>query len=98
MPRIIVGRGAEGDALEIWDYIAQDNPSAADRIIDRFGELFRILAEQPFMGRSVPEFAPNLRVATVGNYLVFYRAMNEGIQIVRILQSSRDISLDYFRE
>jgi toxin ParE1/3/4 len=98
VPQIIRSALAEADALEIWVYIAQDDPSAADRLIARFDKLFHTLAEQPLMGRSFPKFADKLRVAVVGNYLVFYRPVNDGIQIVRILQSARDISIDYFRE
>ena len=42
---------AEEDLIEIWIYIAQDNPGAADRVLDDIEELFHALADNPLMRR-----------------------------------------------
>ena len=47
MPRVTRRPLAEADILEIWDYIADDNPAAADRWVDRLNEQFRLLAAHP---------------------------------------------------
>jgi hypothetical protein len=39
------------DLIDIWLHIAQDNPAAADRLLDRFEDVFIRLAETPPMGR-----------------------------------------------
>jgi toxin ParE1/3/4 len=98
MARIIQAPAAKADAVEIWAYIAQDNPDAADRLLDRFDKLFRLLASQPLVGKSVQEFAPHLRFVPIGNYLIFYRPTQERIEIVRILHGARDITAEFFRE
>lgn len=57
MARIIQAPAAEADVVEIWAYIAQDNPDAADRLLNRFDKLFRVLASQPLLGKSIEELA-----------------------------------------
>lgn len=43
------------------------------------------------MGRERSELAPFLRSFPVKIYLIFYRPIDEGIEIVRILHGSQDI-------
>lgn len=98
MARVVRTSAAKADARDIWTYIAQDNPDAADRLLDRFDKLFRMLALQPLVGKSVEELVPNLRFVPVGNYLIFYRPAKDRIEIVRILHGARDITAEFFRE
>ena len=58
---------AEADLEEIWWYIVQDNPNAADRFLDRIEERCTALAEFPLMGTSRDELLPSLRSFAVGN-------------------------------
>lgn len=60
MARIIRAPAAESDAVEIWSYIAEDNPRAADRLLDRFDRVCRTISRQPQLGKSVEELAPKL--------------------------------------
>lgn len=62
---------AERDLLEIWAFIARDNPSAADRFLDLIGEKCDLLAVSPEMGRRREELAPSLRSFPVGRYIIF---------------------------
>ena len=98
MARIIRAPAAEQDAVEIWAYIARDNPPAADRLLARFDRVFRTLAGQPLAGQTAGELAPDLRLIPVGAYLVFYRPLPDGIAVARILHSARDITAEFFRE
>jgi toxin ParE1/3/4 len=98
MARVVRSSAAKADAGEIWAYIAEDNPDAADRLLDRFDKLFRVLASQPQIGKSVEELVPNLRFVPIGNYLIFYRPTEDRIEIVRILHGARDITAKFFRE
>ena len=79
------------DIEEIGLYIAQDSPDAALRIVNRLYALFQILAENPMMGQSREHLAPDLRSFSMGRYLIFYRPMENGIEVVRVLNASRDI-------
>ena len=42
------------------------------------------------MGRSRPELAPDLRSFPVGNYMIYYQTLVDGIEIVRIISAARD--------
>jgi toxin ParE1/3/4 len=61
---------AEADLDDIWWYIAQDNPDAADKLLDRLEERCTALAEFPLTGMSREELLPSLRSVTVGNYVI----------------------------
>ncbi len=43
------------------------------------------------MGRSRAELAPDLRSFPVGNYMIFYHTLVDGIEIVRIISAARDV-------
>lgn len=79
------------DLIDIWTYIAQDNPDAADSLLDRFEEVMGRLYERPLMGRKRPELGEALRSFPIGNYVIFYLPNDEGIEIIRVLSRYRDI-------
>ena len=83
---------AEEDLIEIWTYIAQDNPHAADRVLDEIEERFLSLADNPLMGRLRPDIASELRYFVSGKYLILYRVVQGGIQIVRVVHGARDLA------
>lgn len=83
---------AERDLLEIWSFIARDNPGAADRFLDLVGEKCELLANSPEIGRRRDDLAPSLRSFPVGRYVIFYRPAERGIQVVRVLSAYRDIA------
>jgi toxin ParE1/3/4 len=82
---------AEIDLEEIWLFIAADNIAAADRLLDRIGSVFEMLAENPGAGRHRPELGKSVRSFAVGNYIIFYEAVPNGADIVRVLHGARDI-------
>src|ERR1043166_7569139 len=98
MARIIRAPAAEADAVEIWAYIAADNPSAADRLLNRFDRIFLKLSAQPHLGKAVEEIAPRLRFIPIGSCLILYRALEDGVEIARILHGARDITAEFFRD
>jgi toxin ParE1/3/4 len=60
-PRLIRTAQAEADLIEIWLYIAQDNPRAADRLLDTLDEKSWALASSPGLGVRRAEIAPDVR-------------------------------------
>ncbi len=76
---------------EIWDYIAADSIEHADRLIDLIDTKFKVLADQPGMGRSRSELATDLHSFAFGNYTIFYVPLSNGIDVVRVLHGARDI-------
>ena len=85
-----VSSRATVDLDEIWLYIAQDNPEAADEFIGAFFSRFSNLAAMPKIGRAREELALSLRSFPVGRYVVFYRETEGGIEIVRVLHGARN--------
>lgn len=95
MARVTRRPEAEADILEIWDFIADDSISEADRWIDRLDEKLRLWATQPTIGRPRDELAPNLRSMPFGRYVVFFTSLIDGIDVVRVLQAARDVDREF---
>lgn len=85
-----VSDAARSDLDEIWFYIAQDNPAAADRFIRALVSRFPTLASMPQVGRQREELSSRLRSFPVGNYIIFYRPIENGVEIARVLHGARD--------
>jgi len=90
MKQYRVSEVARSDLDEIWFYIAQDNMDAADRFIHAIVSRFAMLAGMPEMGRMREELAPRLRSFAIGNYVIFYRPMENGVEIARVLHGARE--------
>lgn len=75
---------AERNIEEIITYIAMESPAAASRWL---GSHF--VAETPKMGVARPEIRPDLRMFVIGNYLIAYREIAGGVEIVRVLHGAR---------
>lgn len=89
--RIVRSPQARLDMIEIWQYIADDNEAAADRVLDRFESALRMLADNPHAGRARPELVAEIRSFPVGNYILFYRPMADGVDLVRVRSGYLDI-------
>jgi toxin ParE1/3/4 len=96
MPTVHKYPRAEADLIAIWRYIAEQSTRRADRLLDRLDETFSRLADLPYMGKARADLAPGLRMFPMQEYLIFYRPVEDGIEIVRVLHGSRHISRDLF--
>lgn len=91
MSVIIKRPRAKSDLAEIWDYIADDSEARADTFVDTIDGKFRTLAERPNIGRAREELAEGLRSFPVGRYVIFFRPISNGVEIVRVLHGARDL-------
>jgi toxin ParE1/3/4 len=80
---------AEQDLLSIWEYIANDNPVAADRMLQRFEKRFNSLLKFPYIGESQEQFRSGLRSIVEGSYVIFYEPRPDEILIYRVLHGAR---------
>ncbi len=87
--RVRLTEQAEDDILEIWEYIAADNISAADRLVDRFTETYEKLAQNPGMGVKQEQYRTGLRCFPVGKYIIFYTVGVDELIIYRVLHGAR---------
>ena len=92
MARLVISPLAETDLNEILDYIAQDKPEAALRWVEKIRKTCQFIAEHPEIGERRPEFKTGeFRSTLVGNYVVFYRPIPDGIEVARVVSGARDI-------
>lgn len=90
MPKIDRSSLADTDMLEIWCFIGENNLSAADRVIEDIEGTLRMLSRNPLAGRQRRELRPHLRSFPVGNHLIFYMPIEDGIYVFRVLHGNRD--------
>ena len=92
MPKHKVSRDAREDLLQIFEYIAEDNLTAAIAFEDELRDCFSMLAIWREAGRRRSELGKGLRSFPVGGYSIIYRPDDtSSITIVRVLHGSRDI-------
>jgi toxin ParE1/3/4 len=94
--RLTTREAADNDIRDIVTYIAVDSPRAAERFRIEIWDAFRLITEQPNIGRAHSDFTIPLRSIRVSprfrKYLVFYRVDRQAVEVVRILHSARDIA------
>jgi toxin ParE1/3/4 len=50
----------------------------------------RILrTDQPGMGTACDEYSPGLRFFSVGDFVLFFRPLDDGIRLIRVLHGAR---------
>ena len=91
MSRYRLTEKAKADARAVRARIASDRPAAADRFMDEFYGRFRLAATQPEYGEARSDLGRDLRLFSVGNYVIVIRPIQEGIEVVRVIHGSRDI-------
>ena len=91
MRRILFSPQARRELAEAWHYIAPDNVSAADHLVQRISQAVETLARLPGMGHQrddVPD--SKLFFWTVRPYVIAYRFTSRTLRIVRIVHGARD--------
>jgi toxin ParE1/3/4 len=79
------------DLVEIGTHIARDNPTAALRWVDAIEAVCELLATQPAIGHRVrTRRFGEIRREPVGNYLIYYRPIARGVEILRVVHGARD--------
>ena len=91
MAEVIRSLPANADLMEIWVYLAGRSTETANSTIQAIGRKCQDCAEMPGIGQRRDDLSPGLRSISHGNYLIFYRLVDNGIEIVRVLHGSRDL-------
>ena len=98
MSRFIISLLAKQELKEINRYIARLNSNAARRLINRIKQQCKLLADFPEMGQKCDELEPDLRSFPVENYIIFYRLIDDGVQIVRVISGYRDLEVIFSQD
>jgi toxin ParE1/3/4 len=98
MPQCRFTRAAEEDLIGLWTYVATDDPEAATRLVRAVYAKCRLLAANPGLAPARDDIAPGLRSSVVGNYLVLYRHIPQGVEVVRVLHGARNLAALFGRQ
>jgi toxin ParE1/3/4 len=91
--RLVYSAHAREDLVDIASYIAHESGSlsVARDFAKRIDERCRKLASLPgILGQARPEFG-GLRSTPHGSYTIFFRYVEERLEIVDVLHSARDL-------
>lgn len=97
MRRIVKQPQAQRDVVNLGLYLKQRSANAARRFLDRTERAFAQLAEMPEMAglfQTTSRALMGLRVWPIPrfrNYLIFFRPIPGGIEVVRVLHGAQDI-------
>jgi len=87
---LIWSQEALDDIDEIAEYISRDSRFYAQQVVEKFFQLADKLAEQPLIGRIVPEIgSETIREQFVYSYRVIYQIQPEQLEIIAILHGKR---------
>lgn len=89
---------AKQDLIDHYVYFGEEDADLADRFLDAVDATLDRLEAMPRMGRVFPTANPRiagLRMFAVPGFpkhLVFYRVVDEGIEVMRVLHGARDLA------
>ena len=75
----------------IYQYIAQDSPSYALRMVDRLTRRSQQIGEFPLSGHTVPEYESNqIREVIEGPYRIIYCIKPDQIDVLAVIHGAQD--------
>jgi toxin ParE1/3/4 len=91
MNTCIISLAASQDLDEIFDYFASRSVEAGERFVAAFEQKCQNLVKFPNIGRSYGEIEPSLRGVPLNGYIIFYRLIENGVEIVRVVSGYRNL-------
>ena len=97
--KILVREAARSDLAEHAAIIAREDPVAAERFLQAAEQTFESLARMPHLGRRRGFSNPLLkgirswRIRGFPKILIFYKTVDAGIEVIRVLHGARDVEL-----
>ena len=89
----LLSRDAELDLEEIWSYTATEwGLLRAEQYVGEILETFEILSRNPLKGRSIEGARPGYRMKSSGKHTIFYRALSDHLEVIRVLHQRMDPS------
>jgi len=86
---------AQGHLDAIREYIAQNSPEYAQRMVDRLTRRSQQIAAFPLSGRIVPEYQlDQIREVIEGPYRIIYYIKPDQIDVLAVLHGAQDALRD----
>jgi toxin ParE1/3/4 len=91
MSRYVINVLASRDLTEISDYFAETNMEAGERFFREFNSKCQQLISFPSSGKSYGSIRSDLRGLSLEGYIIFYRILDDGIEILRVVSGRRNL-------
>ena len=76
--------------LDIYEYISQNSPFYAQRMVDRLTKRSEQIANFPMSGRNVPEYSvEDIRELIKKPYRIIYRIKQDQIDVLAVVHGAR---------
>lgn len=85
MARYLINLLASQDLNDIAEYFAVNNVRAGEKFLQNFNRKCKQLVLFPNSGKSYDYIYPNLKGIPLDGYIIFYRIIEDGIEILRVL-------------
>ena len=89
---------AIGDLADIYDYIAIDNPGAAERLVHAITGKITTLAAAGNRGAPRNNISPGLRVFPYRKRCIYFRVVNDDFIVLRVLHARQDVTEEHFKD
>jgi toxin ParE1/3/4 len=91
MSGYVLSPRAKADLNEIWNYTAERwDEDQADRYIFDIRAAIETIARDPRRGRACDHIRAGYRKYPTGSHMLFFRVIDRGIDVVRILHQNMD--------
>ena len=81
------------DLIDIGDYIAKDSQANARRHVAKLIDQCRRIGRAPLGYVSREDLATGLRMAALGHYVIFFRALDGTVRIERVLHGAGNLPM-----
>jgi toxin ParE1/3/4 len=88
--RYVINILASRDLNEIADRFAETNLEAGEQFFSDFNRKCKQLVAFPNSGKSYAEIRSDLRGLSLDGYILFYRILEDGIEILRVVSGRRN--------
>lgn len=88
--RVDLSPEARADLKAIGHWINDDNPDRADSFVSELERACTTLGRRPYRFPAVPTAGQDLRKRAYRDYLIFYRVLENWVEVVRIVHGKRD--------
>jgi toxin ParE1/3/4 len=92
--RVHLSATAKRDLRQAARYLDREtgNPDIADHLYDEIAHVLLLIADNPLMGREMPELSKGLRGHPHGDHMIFWRIKKDMVRITRIMHQKQDIA------
>lgn len=98
MRELLISSEASKDLEEIINYFYNVNIQAGENFLEEFNKKCQYLANFPNMGRSYKHIKDYLRGIPLDGYIIFYRVLDDSIEIMHVVSGHRDLEFLFSEE